>query len=70
MSAKFSRGGGGRTFFSSKSITEDPFEHVNVFDSESDLLVPQCMSQLVMRPEFTMTSFTTAQIYVKSVYVC
>ena len=30
----------------------DPFEHVYVFDSESDLLVPQLTSQLVMRPEF------------------
>ena len=30
----------------------DPFEHVYVFDSESDPLVPQLMSQLVMRPEF------------------
>ena len=30
----------------------DPFEHVYVFDSESDLLVPQLMSQLVMGPEF------------------
>ena len=28
-----------------------PFEHVYVFDSESDLLVPQLMSKLVMRPE-------------------
>ena len=30
----------------------DPFEHVYVFDTESDLLVPQLMSQLVMRLEF------------------
>ena len=51
-------------------VIVDPFEHVYVFDSESVLLVPQLMSQLVMWPEFTMTSFTTAQIYVKSVYVC
>ena len=28
------------------------YEHVYVFDSESDLLVPQLMSQLVMQPEF------------------
>ena len=33
-------------------VIVDPFEHVYVFDSESDLLVPQLMSQLVMRPEF------------------
>ena len=33
-------------------VTVDPFEHVYVFDSESDLLVPQLMSQLVLRPEF------------------
>ena len=33
-------------------VIVDPFEHVYVFDSEFDLLVPQLMSQLVMRPEF------------------
>ena len=33
-------------------VIVDAFEHVYVFDSESDLLVPQLMSQLVMRPEF------------------
>ena len=33
-------------------VIVDPFEHVYVFDSKSDLLVPQLMSQLVMRPEF------------------
>ena len=33
-------------------VIVDPFEHVYVFDSESDLLVPQLMSQVVMRPEF------------------
>ena len=32
-------------------VIVDPFEHVYVFDSESDLLVPQLV-QLVMRPEF------------------
>ena len=51
-------------------VIVDPFEHVYVFDSGSDLLVPHLMSQLVMQLEFHMTSFTTAQIYVKSVYVC
>ena len=33
-------------------VIVDPFEHVYVFDIESDQLVPQLMSQLVMRPEF------------------
>ena len=33
-------------------VIVDPFEHVYVFDSESDLLVPQLMSQLVIQPEF------------------
>ena len=33
-------------------VIVDPFKHVYVFASESDLLVPQLMSQLVMRPEF------------------
>ena len=33
-------------------VIVDPFEHVYVFDSKSDLLVLQLMSQLVMRPEF------------------
>ena len=33
-------------------VIVDPFEHVYVFDSESDLLVPQLMSQLVIWPEF------------------
>ena len=33
-------------------VIVDPFEHVYVFDSESDLLVPQLMSQLVIRREF------------------
>ena len=33
-------------------VIVDPFEHVYVFDSESDLLVPQLMSQLVMGPKF------------------
>ena len=33
-------------------VLVDPFEHVCVFDSESDLLVLQLMCQLVMRPEF------------------
>ena len=33
-------------------VIVDPFEHMYVFDSEFDLLVPQLMSQLVMRPEF------------------
>ena len=33
-------------------VIVDPFAHVYVFDSESDLLVPQLVSQLVMRPEF------------------
>ena len=33
-------------------VIVDPFEHVYVFDSESDLLAPQLMGQLVMQPEF------------------
>ena len=33
-------------------VIADPFGHVYVFDSESDLLVPQLMIQLVMRPVF------------------
>ena len=33
-------------------VIVDPFEHVYVFDSESGMLVPQLMSQLVMQPEF------------------
>ena len=33
-------------------VIVDPFENVYVFDSEPDLLVPQLMSQLAMRPEF------------------
>ena len=33
-------------------VKVEPFEHVYVFDSESDLLVPQLMSQLVMWSEF------------------
>ena len=32
-------------------VIVDPFEHVYVFGSESEL-VPQLMSKLVMRPEF------------------
>ena len=33
-------------------VIVDPFEHMYVFDSGSDLLVPHLMSQLVMQPEF------------------
>ena len=39
-------------FLCNAVVIVDPFAHVYVFDSESDLLVPQLVSKLVMRPEF------------------
>ena len=54
-------------------VIVDPFEHfVYFFDSESDLLVPQLMSQLVMRPEFhndLIYDDTTLHRYMLNLYM-
>ena len=55
MTAFCSKSFGALTSFCFKCnvlVIVDPFEHVYVFDNECDLLVPQLMSQLVVRPEF------------------